>query len=121
MTKRETAFAGAPRDSYCTTIRNVVRNSAIMIKVAPLKTHSINRARAQFSKLVERALAGEPQRVTRYGKEAVVIVSEQEWRARSRSAPTLGALLARYARAGTIREDVVDRPWRERPLGIDFD
>jgi PHD/YefM family antitoxin component YafN of YafNO toxin-antitoxin module len=28
-------------------------------------------------------LAGEPQRVTRYGKEAVVIVSEQEWRVRS--------------------------------------
>ena len=69
---------------------------------------------------MKRALAGEPQRVTRHDKEAVVIVSEQEWRARSRSAPTLGALLARYARAGTIREDVVDRPWRERPLGTDL-
>jgi prevent-host-death family protein len=102
-------------------MRNVVRHSGNQDEGGPLKTHSINRARAQFSKLVERALAGEPQRVTRYGKEAVVIVSEQEWRARSRSAPTLGALLARYARAGTIGEDVVDRPWRERPLGIDFD
>jgi hypothetical protein len=57
--------------------------------------------------------------VTRYGKEAVVIVSEQAWRARSRSAPTLGALLARHARAGTIRADAVDRPWKERPLGGD--
>jgi prevent-host-death family protein len=92
------------------------------VRGGPLKTHSINRARAHFSKLVERALAGEPQRVTRYGKVAVVIVSEQEWRARSRSAPTLGALLARYARAGAIREDdMVYRPWRERPLGIDLD
>jgi PHD/YefM family antitoxin component YafN of YafNO toxin-antitoxin module len=62
-------------------------------------------------------LAGEPQRVTRYGKEAVVIVSEQEWQARSRSAPTLGALLARYAQAGTFHEEVTDRPWKERPLG----
>ena len=62
-------------------------------------------------------LAGEPQRVTRYGKEAVVIVSEQEWRARPRSAPTLGALLARYARAGALGEDATDRPWTERPLG----
>ena len=85
-----------------------------------MKTYPINEARAQFSKLVERALAGEPQRVTRYGKEAVVIVSEDEWRARSRSAPTLGALLAQHARAGTFRDDVTDRPWSERPLGADI-
>jgi PHD/YefM family antitoxin component YafN of YafNO toxin-antitoxin module len=64
-------------------------------------------------------LAGEPQRVTRYGGEAVVIVSEREWRARSRSAPTLGALLARYARAGRLDDDITDRPWTERPLGIE--
>jgi prevent-host-death family protein len=86
-----------------------------------VKTHPINEARANFSKLVERALAGEPQRVTRYGKEAVVIVSEREWRARTRSAPTLGALLARYARAGRLGEDMTDRPWAERPLGIDLE
>ena len=79
------------------------------------------RSRAHFSKLVERALAGEPQRVTRYGKEAVVIVSEQEWRARSRSVPTLGALLAQYAGAGLLGEDMIDRPWTERPLGIELD
>ena len=59
-----------------------------------MKTYPINEARAAFSKLFERALAGEPQRVTRYGKEAVMIVSEAEWQARSRSAPTLGHLLA---------------------------
>jgi prevent-host-death family protein len=89
-------------------------------KGGPLKTYSISEARAHFSKRVERALAGEPQRVTRYGKNAVVIVSEDEWRARSRSAPTLGALLAWHARAGTFREDVADRPWKERPLGIEL-
>jgi len=86
-----------------------------------MKTYPINEARADFSKLVERALAGEPSRVTRYGKEAVVIVSEEEWRACSRAAPTLGALLAQYARAGTMGEDMIDRPWKERPLGVDFD
>ena len=90
-------------------------------KDRPLKTYPINEARAHFSKLVERALAGEPQRVTRYGREAVVIVSEQEWRARRRSAPTLGALLAQHAREGTFREAVTDRPWRERLLGTDLD
>jgi prevent-host-death family protein len=70
---------------------------------------------------LHRASAGEPQRVTRYGKEAVVIISEQEWRARSRSAPTLGALLARYAEAGMLREDMTGRPWKERPLGSDLE
>ena len=78
-------------------------------------------ARAQFSKLVDRALAGEPQRVTRYGKDAVVIVSERQWLARSRAAPTLGALLAQYARAGMLGRDMTDRPWTERPLGMELD
>ena len=86
-----------------------------------MKTYPINEARADFSKLVERALAGEPSRVTRYGKEAVVIVSEEEWRARSRAAPTLGALLAQHARAGELSEDTTDRPWKDRPLGLDLD
>jgi prevent-host-death family protein len=85
-----------------------------------MKTYPINKARARLSHLVERALAGEPQRVTRYGKQAVVIVSEQEWKARARSAPTLGALLAGYARAGKLR-GVTDRPWVERPLGTELD
>ena len=77
-----------------------------------MKTFPLSKARAEFSKLVDRALAGEPQRVTRHGKEAVVIVSEDEWRARCRSAPTLGALLARYARAGLLSEPITDRPWK---------
>src|SRR5258708_5850258 len=73
-----------------------------------MKTYPLNEARAEFSKLVERALAGEPQRVTRYGKEAVVIVSEDEWRARRRM-PTLGALLAQHARARHISEPMTHR------------
>src|ERR1700687_3311274 len=85
-----------------------------------MKSYPLNEARAEFSKLVERALAGEPQRVTRYGKEAVVIVSEEEWRARCRSAPTLGALLAHHARGGVMSEAITDRPWKERPLGSAF-
>jgi prevent-host-death family protein len=85
-----------------------------------MKTYPLNEAQAEFSKLVERALAGEPQRVTCNGKEAVVIVSEDEWRARCRSAPTLGALLAQHARAGTFSEAATDRPWKERPFGLDF-
>jgi prevent-host-death family protein len=85
-----------------------------------MKSYPLNEARAAFSKLVDRALAGEPQRVTRHGKEAVMIVSEKDWQARPRSAPTLGALLARYARAGKLGGPVAARPWKERPLGGDF-
>lgn len=86
-----------------------------------MKTYPLNEARADFSKLVERALAGEPQRITRYGKEAVVVVSEEAWSARSRSAASLGALLAQHARTGTTGDDMVDRPWTDRPLGQDFE
>ena len=99
-------------------ITKVLHNTMIGF---PMKTYPLNEARAEFSKLVERALKGEPQRVTRYGKEAVVIVSEDEWRARCRSAPTLGALLAQHARAGHMSELVTNRPWKKgRRLGSDF-
>ena len=85
-----------------------------------MKSYPLNAARAEFSKLVDRALAGEPQRVTRHGKKAVVIVSEEAWLAARRGAPTLGALLARHASEGALDEAIVDRPWAERPLGGDF-
>ena len=86
----------------------------------PTKSNPLNEARAEFSKLVER-LAGEPQRFTRYGKEAVVIVSEEEWKTRCRTAPTLGALLAQHARAGAMQEPIADRSWNDRPLRSDFE
>jgi prevent-host-death family protein len=86
-----------------------------------MKTYQLNEARADFSKLVDQALAGEPQRVTRYGKEAVIIVSEKDWATRCRAAPTLGALLAAHARAGLMSEPVTDRPWKDRPLGQDIE
>ena len=43
-------------------------------------------AKAQFSALVESALRGVPQHVTRRGKEAVVVVSAQDFAALQRSA-----------------------------------
>ncbi len=38
-------------------------------------------AQAKFSELVESALRGEPQHVTRRGREAVVVLSEASYRA----------------------------------------
>jgi prevent-host-death family protein len=40
---------------------------------------SVANAKARFSELIETAIAEGPQRVTRHGKDAVVVVSEREW------------------------------------------
>ena len=64
-----------------------------------MRSYPLNMARAEFSKLVDRALAGEPQRVTRYGKDAVVIVSEEEWNKRKPKYANLGELLVAYGTA----------------------
>ena len=57
----------------------------------------------------------------RYGKEEVFIVSEEEWRERCRTAPSLGALLANYARAGVLSWPNTCRSWKERVLGQAFE
>lgn len=43
-------------------------------------------AKAQFSALVDNAMRGVPQHVTRRGKQAVVVLSEQDFAALRRSA-----------------------------------
>ena len=43
-------------------------------------------AKAQLSELVEAALRGEPQRITRHGKDAVMVLSEQAYVALKSSA-----------------------------------
>jgi prevent-host-death family protein len=101
-----------------------------------MRSYPIHEARADLSRLVDRALSGEPQRVTRRGREAVVIVSEEAWRARHPSPkpgvdePTwqprerydnLGELIAHFARDVGFREEDFMRPGaNERPLGADF-
>lgn len=86
-----------------------------------MRTYPLHEARAEFSKLVDRALAGEPQRVTRHGKEAVVIVSEEQWNKRPKSAPTLADLFLKYAGDEGYDDVLGKQPWtNERPLGSDF-
>ena len=56
----------------------------------PTSAHSaawrLQDAKAQFSALVDGALRGVPQHVTRRGKQAVVVLSEQDFEALQRSA-----------------------------------
>ena len=86
-----------------------------------MQTHAMHQARAQLASLVDRALAGEPQRITRHGRDAVILVSEAEWASRPAGPPTLGHLLASYAEAGVLGDDMTSRPWAERELGVDFE
>jgi antitoxin Phd len=89
-----------------------------------MRSYPLHEARSKLSTLIERALKGEPQRVTRHGKEAVVIVSEQAWSARSKSASTLADLFVKTIGADPRGfDDVVGRqPWAKdkRALGAEF-
>jgi antitoxin Phd len=59
---------------------------------------SVQDARARFSEVIDAALRGQPQRVARRGKDAVVVISEAEWNGGAPSAPkmTLGEFLTTY-------------------------
>jgi antitoxin Phd len=49
----------------------------------PMRTWQLQTARSRFSELFDAALGSGPQRVTRHGRQAVVIVSEEEWARRA--------------------------------------
>ena len=95
-----------------------------MLEEVPLRSYPLHEARSKLSTLIERALKGEPQRVTRHGKEAVIIVAEEAWNDRPKSAPTLADLFLKTVgedQAGFT--DVLGRKrWAKdkRPLGADF-
>ena len=60
---------------------------------------SLQDAKNKFSALVNAALRGEPQRVTRRGQPAVVVLAEEEYERlcglEKAAGPTLGELLVR--------------------------
>lgn len=53
-----------------------------------MHTWKLEDAKNQFSRVVREALAGEPQRVTRGGRDAVVVLAAEEYERLTR--PTLG-------------------------------
>jgi prevent-host-death family protein len=78
-------------------------------------TWQLQEARRRFSEVVDQALTASPQRVTRHGKSAVVVVAEGEWRRLRDTRPSFGALLASFP--GTGNELPARRP--ARALGGD--
>ncbi len=77
---------------------------------------SLQDAKNRFSALVNAALTGEPQRVTRRGQPAVVVLAEEEYerlcRLEEAAGPTLGELLARIPQDDGEFERL---PFRGRP------
>ena len=58
-----------------------------------MRTWPLQQARTRFRDLVDSALDEGPQRVTRHGKQAVVVVSEEEWNRRTGPRKSFGDLL----------------------------
>lgn len=79
-------------------------------------------AKARFSAVVDAALAGEPQEVTRRGRPAVVVVGAEEWSRMTTAAQATGfaAHLAAIPRGGEEPQgepdDDGDDPFARAPL-----
>ena len=52
-------------------------------------TWGVARAKARLSEIIDRAIAEGPQTITRNGKNAVVVVSADEWRRKTQRKGTL--------------------------------
>ncbi|MGH7986305.1 MAG: type II toxin-antitoxin system Phd/YefM family antitoxin [Candidatus Binataceae bacterium] len=57
-------------------------------------TWPVAEAKARFSEMIDRALRDGPQTITRNGKQAVVVVSAEEWRRKTRRTGNLAEFFA---------------------------
>ena len=73
--------------------------------VAESKSWSVATAKAHLSEVIDRALTDGPQTITRRGRDAVVVVSADEWRRRT-------------GRKGTLVEFFMNSPLRNSGLVI---
>lgn len=80
-------------------------------------------ARAHFSDVIDAAMKGEPQRVTRRGKGAVVVVNEEEWarltaRAQGGQAKNFGEYLATFPLSPEEWNEIAPKREGMRPLSL---
>jgi prevent-host-death family protein len=59
-----------------------------------MRSWPLHEARSRIADVFEAATSGEPQRITRRGKRAVVVVSEEDWNRLAGGASDFGAFLA---------------------------
>lgn len=81
-------------------------------------TWSLAEAKAKFSEVVERATHEGPQRVTKNGRDAVIIVSAEKWFAASGGRRTTGneTVFDILQRAQLDDDEVIVPPRRSEPL-----
>ncbi len=75
-------------------------------------------AKAHLSQVIDRARAGGPQRITRNGRLAAVVVAPEEWDRKTRRVGTLAEFFASSPLRDTP-ELVVERP-AEGPRDVDL-
>ncbi|MDP4594306.1 MAG: type II toxin-antitoxin system Phd/YefM family antitoxin [Beijerinckiaceae bacterium] len=82
---------------------------------------SVVEAKAKFSEVVDRARAGEPQTITKNGKQAVVVVAADEWqRAKSQAASQDGTLYDFLRNSPLVGVDLDLERDRSPPRDIDL-
>jgi prevent-host-death family protein len=80
-------------------------------------TWAVAEAKARFSEVIERTLSEGPQTITRKGREAVVVVSVEEWKRKT----TRKGNLAEFFAASPLRGSGVRIVrTRDRPREIDL-
>lgn len=70
----------------------------------PKQQWTVAEAKAKFSELIDRAQRKGPQRITRRGKDAAVVVSAEEWERKTKRKGTLADFFA----ASPLRDSGID-------------
>jgi len=88
---------------------------------APERTWTAQDASTRFDEVIEEALSGGPQRIVRAGAEAVIVVSEHDWRRLREAKPkmTFGELLAAFPLTAEEWQEVAPDRHRRRPTPFD--
>ncbi len=67
---------------------------------------TVAQAKAKLSEVIEKAMSGQPQTITRHGKTAVVVVAAADWKRRQDRKGTLADFLA----ASPLRKIDIEAP-----------
>jgi antitoxin Phd len=85
----------------------------------PANPWRLQDAKTQFSQVVEAALAGEPQHITRRGKPAVVVLSEEAFDVYKRSAQAAAPGFVAHLLAIPRADETIERlPARLREVDL---
>ena len=81
------------------------------------KLWTVAKAKAQLSQVIEQALTTGPQTITRNGRDAVVVVSVEEW---ERKTKRKGSLADFFAESPLRNSGLVIKRDREKPRELDL-